>query len=303
MVFLGYNFFSNVNSLSSTPSKNGIINAIRIFDGKYNSIFASRNVDLTLGNVGDEWDAYTMLETNFSNGSLEAGNSAFSVNNTDCLIIKRRPVGELKWTIIYVKEDISSTDDFKIVFTDKYARSGIEYEYAIASISGNVENAFVINNVYSEFDGFYITDKDCLYGTIFNIDCSSTTQNLMNSTLSLLNSKYMTVASYADTCSETGSTSGTFLVFDDNDVNNYNRQKSFKYREEVKNRLANKKPLILKVCDGRIWMIRVTGQPTDSSDGHLDVRNLSFEWAEIGDYNDMETLYRNGFSDVKSRWW
>lgn len=302
MMFLGYNFYSNVNALSPTPGSCGIINAIKIFDGQYYSIFASANPDLTLGNVGDVWDYDTKLMTNFSTGTLDAGNSAFSLVNTEQLLIKRRAVGEQKWVVIYVK-DIKTTDDFNVFFTDKYARSGVEYEYAVASISGGIENSYVVENVYSEFDGFYITDKDCLYGTIFNIDTTPTTMNLLNSTLNLLNSKYMSVVSNSDVQAETGTTTGLFIKFDDNDVNQYNRQASFEYRAEVKKRLANKKPLILKICDGRIWMIKVTGQPTDTSDGHIDVRSLSFEWTEIGDYNDMETLYRNGFSDIGSRWW
>ena len=301
-MFLGYNFFSNKQSISPTPSNIGVINAIIIFDGKYNSIFASVNSDLTLGSVGEVWNHDTRLMTDFGSGTLTAGNTGFSLKNTETLLIKRRILGEQKWVTIYTKT-IKKTEDFRIVFTDKYARSGYEYEYAVVSVSGGIETAYVVNNVFSEFDGLYITDKDCLYGTIFNIDCSSTTQNLINSTLSLLNSKYMTVVSNADTCAETGSASGLFVKFDNEDINQYNRAASFAYRQEIKNRLANKKPLILKVCDGRMWMIRVTGQPTDTSDGNLDVRKLSFDWVEIGDYNDMETLYRNGFSDVESGWW
>ena len=144
MVFLGYNFFSNVNSLSTTPSRSGIIHAIRIFDGNYNHIFASKNTDLTLGNVGDPWDLDTILSTNFDTGSFDAGNSAFSVNNTDCLVIKRRPAGEFKWTVIYVNENISSTEDFKIVFTDKYARSGVEYEYGNTKEKVDSEKILII---------------------------------------------------------------------------------------------------------------------------------------------------------------
>lgn len=302
MVFLGYNFYSNPSALSPTPSSCKVINAIKIFDGQYYSIFASANSELTLGNVGDAWDYDTKIMTNFSTGVLDAGNSAFSLMNTEQLLIKRRIVGEQKWTTIYVK-DIKATEDFRIYFTDKFARSGYEYEYAVCSISGGIENSYVVENVYSEFDGFYITDKDCLYGTIFNIDTTDTTMNLLNSTLSLLNSKYMSVVSNSEVASESGTTTGTFIKFDDNDVNQFNRQASLEYRTEVKKRLANKKPLILKIHDGRIWMIKVTGQPTDTADGHFDVRGLSFEWTEIGDYNDMETLYRNGFSDVGSRWW
>lgn len=301
MLFLGYNFCSGANSLSPTPSMNGIITAIQIFDGKYNSLFISSNTDLTLDDLTAEWDYDTKLMTDFTQG-LNAGNSGFSLKNTDHLLIKRRESGELKWTVLYVKE-VNTTDDFKILFTDKYARSGVEYEYAISSTINGVENSYVVQNVYSDFDGMYITDKDCLYGTIFDVDCSSQSMNLANQTLALFNSEYMTVVSNSKVRGESGSVSGTYIKFDDNDINKFNRNASIKYRQEIKNRLANKKPLILKICDGRIWMVKVTGQPTESHDSHFDVRQISFEWMEVGDINDMETLYINGFSDVGEEWW
>ena len=61
--------------------------------------------------------------------------------------------------------------------------------------------------------------------------------------------------------------------------------------------------LILKIHDGRIWMVRASESISDSMDGHKDLRKISFNWVEIGDVNDMKTLYMNGFSDVGSRWW
>ena len=301
MLFLGYKFCSGANSLTPTPSKDGLVTAIQIFDGKYNSIFISSNTDLTMANVDDEWDYDTRLATNFEQG-LNAGNSGFSVKNTDHLLIKRRELGETKWTVLAVKK-ITKPEDFKVYYTDKYARAGVEYEYAISSTVNGIENAYVVQNVYSDFGGMYITDKDCLYGTIFDVDCNATSMNLANQTLERLNSKYMAVVSKSATCGESGSATGTYIRFDDDDVNRFNRNASIKFRAEVKNRLANKKPLILKVHDGRIWMVKVTGQPQESHDGHYDIKQLSFEWMEVGDVNDMETLYYNGFSDVTSEWW
>lgn len=301
MLFLGYKFCSGADSLSPTPSKDNLVTAIQVFDGKYNSIFVSSNTDLTMDNINDEWDYDTKLMADFDDG-LNAGNSGFSLKNTDHLLIKRREVGEQKWTVLAVKK-ISTTEDFKVFYTDKFARAGIEYEYAISSTINKVENAYVVQNVFSDFNGMYITDKDCLYGTILDVDCNAVSMNLANRTQELLNSKYMTVVSNSMTRGESGSASGTFIRFDDDNVNKFNRNASIKLREEVKNRLANKKPLILKVHDGRIWMIKVTGQPQESHDGHVDVKQLSFEWMEVGDVNDMETLYYNGFSDVTSEWW
>lgn len=303
MIFLGYNFCSTPVSLSPAPSKEEAIVAIQVFDGHYNSIFISTDTALSLNNLDDVWDYDTKLATNFSSGTLSAGNSGFSLVNTDHLLIKRRELGDVKWTVLYSKE-IEHTEDFKIVFTDKFARAGVEYEYAVSSTINGVENAYVVQNVYSDFDGMYITDKDCLYGTIFDVDCNARSINLANQTLSLLNSEYMTVVSNSDVRSESGFASGTFVRFDDNNINKFNRNASIKYRNEVKKRLSNKKPLILKICDGSIWMIRVTGQPQESHEGNnINIKGLSFEWVEIGDINDMETLYNNGFSDIGSEWW
>ena len=301
-MFLGYNFCSGENTLvSTTLPKCGEIVAIHVYDGKYNSIYASTNNELTVETIPDEWDSETVLKTDFTKG-LPAGNTDFSIANTEKILIKRREVGEAKWTVIFTKK-VKKIDDFNVLFVDKYARAGVDYEYAISSVSQNIENYYVVQEVYSDFDGMYITDKDCLYGTIFNIDCNATSMQLANQTLALLNSKYMTVVSNSEVRGEAGSAAGTYIIFDDCDVNNFNRNKSIAYRKEIKNRLASKKPLILKIHDGRIWMIKVTGQPQESHDTHFDIKQISFEWMEIGDYNDMETLYRNGFSDVGNEWW
>lgn len=49
-------------------------------------------------------------------------------------------------------------------------------------------------------------------------------------------------------------------------------------------------------------MIRVLPDISDSQHGHRDLREISFQWVEIGDVNDMQVLYNNGFSDVDSTW-
>ena len=75
------------------------------------------------------------------------------------------------------------------------------------------------------------------------------------------------------------------------------------YREDVKTWLNNKCPKILKFHDGRIWLIGITGEISDNGDDHNDIRKLSFEWTEIGNVKDIETLYNCGLSDVGKEWW
>lgn len=299
MVFLGTTFCSGRNSLlpPATPLKTII--SIQIFDGVYNHLFLSSDPNLTSDNY-NEWNYDTKMNATFDR-DLTAGNSGFSVKTTDEVVIRRRESGTIPWTVIFV-QPINTVDDFNIHFIDKYAKAGVEYEYSCSSFINNIENSYIIENVYSDFDGYYITDKDCLYGTIYNIDGCDTTRNIEAQALNLLNSKYMSVVSNSDLNCDSGSMSGTFVKIncDNNEIDD---KGSLQYRNDVKDRLANKKPLILKIHDGRIWMIRVTGGIIDSQDGHPSLRKIAFEWVEIGDFNDMKTLYNYGLSDVDSRWW
>lgn len=299
MVFLGTTFCSSYNSLSSPPIKPSSILSLQMSDGVYNHLFLSLNENLAYDEIGT-WDYDTKINAPFDE-NLEGGSSAFTLNTTDTVVIRRREFGKSKWTVIYVKE-INTAEDFNIHFVDKYARAGVEYEYSVSSFINGIENSYLIKNVYSDFDGYYVTDKDCLYGTIYDLDGGDTSREISSQTLELLNSKYMNVVSNSELNCDSGSIIGTFFKMDE-DCEHIDLNSSLQYRAEFENRLANHKPLILKIHDGRIWIINVTGGINDTKKGHPDIRQISFEWVEIGDINDMKTLYRLGFSDVGSRWW
>lgn len=299
MIFLGTTFCSGRYSLLPPAVSSGIITAIQISDGVYNHLFLSSNPDSSVNNFNDEWNYDTKMNASFDE-NLDAGNSGFSVKTTDNVVLRRRKLGTLKWTVIYAKE-INTVEDFDIHFVDKYASARTNYEYSVSSFVNGIENSYTIKNIYSDFNGYYITDKDCLYGTIYDIDGCDTSRNITQQTLELLNSKYMSVVSNSSLNCDSGSVSGTFMKINCN--KEVDLEGSLQYRDDFKDRLANHKPLILKVHDGRIWMIRVTGTPTDSMGGHYDIRKINFEWVEIGDVDDMKTMYNYGFSDVDSRWW
>jgi len=298
LIFLGTTFCSGRYSLTPPAIKIPALQAIQIFDGVYNQLFLSTDISMSIEEAG--WTTGTLMNAEFTD-SLDAGNSFFSLNNTDHVVIRRREVGTSDWIVIFVQE-IKSKDDFNIRLRDTYARAGVEYEYSVSSYLNGAENNYLIQNVYSDFQGFYITDKDCLYGTIYDVDGCDTSRNIASQTLELLNSKYMTVVSNSALNCDNGSISASFFKTDAY-MTTPDSQESLKYRSTFKDRLANRKPLILKIDDGRIWMIRISSNPNDIRNGHQDLRQISFEWVEIGDVNDMKTLYMNGFSDVDSRWW
>lgn len=301
MIFLNTTFCSGGNSLFPSTTSQGTLLAIQVWDGTYNQIYLSTDTSMTVNNLNDEWTFETKMNATFNDGTLDAGNSGFSLRNTDHVVVRRRELGTMDWTVIYVQE-VHTVEDLNVNIIDKYARSGVEYEYSVSSFVNGIENSYIINNVYSEFEGYYITDKDCLYGTIYNVDGCDTTRNVTNQVMEMLNSKYMNVVSNSALNCDSGSITAAFFKMDE-DTKGINREEGLKYRNSVKDRLANKKPLILKIDDGRIWMIKVSGSVNDVMDSHRDLRNITFEWVEVGDVNDMRTLYMNGLSDVDSRWW
>ncbi len=300
MIFLGNTFHGGENASYPPAVDTKKITEVQLSDGTYNHLVLTSDAAMEVGDISDEWDYNTKINATFD-ANFDAGNTGFSLRNTDYVVIKRREVGSTHWVIIYAKE-IHTVADFDISFTDKYARSKTEYQYCVSSYTNGIENSFILDNVYSEFDGYYIADKDCLFGTIYDVDGCDTSKNMANQVIRLLNSKYASVVSNSDINYESGSVTGSFIRMDEV-TGEVRPDDGLRYRSSLKNRLVSKKPLILKIHDGRIWMIKVTGAPTDSMNGHQDLRSINFEWAEVGDVEDMQSLFENGLSDVDAKWW
>lgn len=300
MIFLGETFFSGRHALFPCPAPTPDLTAIRIFDGTYSRLFLSANPSVHVYQMEEPWDADTKMNADFSVGP-DAGNSGFCLKNTDHLVIRRREAGTYDWVTIFVKE-IKTLDDFNIVLEDTYARAGVAYEYCISSFLKSRENSYVLANVFSDFEGFYITDKNSIFGTAFDTDGCNTVRNAPTQTLELLNGKYAAVVSGSAANYDSGTISGSFPNLSETDTA-LARQTSLSYRNAFQNRLADKRPFLLKTDDGRIWLAHAANGISNTTGGHRDIRRISFDWVEIGDVNDMKTLYLSGLSDVDARWW
>ncbi|MDL2301481.1 hypothetical protein LJC58_03905 [Lachnospiraceae bacterium OttesenSCG-928-D06] len=301
MVFLGTTFFSGRNTLDPSLTKATNIEEISIQDGTFGQIFASKNPNLEVESSYDNWDFDTILNADYSSGNLDAGNSGFSLNNTDTIIIRCRKKGTMDWMTIYTKS-INNLDDFNINIKDYFRPSKTVIEYMIVSLCNGIENSYVTQDVFSDFDCLCICDKDNIYGTIYDLDYLDTTMSSSSTTIEMLNSEYPTVINNSPTQYESSSTSGSFIKFDQ-DNSTIDLSAGLQLRDDIKRWLSNRKPKMLKFHDGRIWLIRVTGNITDSGESHNDRRKIGFDWVEIGKVDDMKTLYEYGLSDIGREWW
>ncbi len=300
MIFLGTAFLSGKHTLYPPADKTGAIESVSLADGTHDHLFISKNPDKTVLNWTEDWDYDSVMNADF-NKNLDAGNSGFSLKNTDTIVVRRRELLKENWITIYTKE-IHTLEDFDIHFIDRFARGGdTKYVYRISSTLNGMENSYVEQELLSYFEGMYLADRDGIYGTPYDLDGCNTTQHIKSEILETYD-RYPTVVSNGDVNYEYGSVTGTFLKISD-DTSTLDRPGSMQHRQTFKDRLASHKPFILKMPDGRIWMARCVGTPSDSSNGSADLRQLTFDWVEIGNADDMEALYYNGLSDVPVRWW
>lgn len=301
MFFIGTTFFSGRNTLDPAPAQTTKIKQMSIQNGIYDQVFVSKNPDLSVESGYDPWDFDTILNADYSDGTPDAGNCGFSLHNTDYVIIKKRKKGTMDWMTIFARE-IHTVEDFYIHIKDFFNPNGAELDYMLVSVCNGIENSYVLKDVTSCFEGMCICDRDNIYGTIYDLDYMDTTVNNSSQVIELLNSRYPAVVSNSPTHYESSTAVGSFIRFDQ-ETQRVEVNAGIDYRDNVKQWLNNRKPKVLKFYDGRIWLIRISGPVSDAGRDHNDLRQLSFEWVEIGNVNDMKSMYECGLSDIDRKWW
>jgi hypothetical protein len=63
---------------------------------------------------------------------------------------------------------IETNDDFEFELVDRYAQGSQDYYYAIIPVIEHVEGNINKNEIRSEFNHYFILDKDVSYPIIFN---------------------------------------------------------------------------------------------------------------------------------------
>ena len=300
MLFLGTTFFSGLHTLDPPAVSVSPITEIKLTNGTFDHLYASKNSEETIESTHNEWNENTLLSAPFDD-SLDAGNSGFSLRNTDIMVVKCREKGSIDWKTIHTKE-IKTIDDFKMFYFYRYARSNTDYEFMLASTCNGIENSRVIREVHSDFNGFFVVNQDNAIGTIYTLDGCDITRTASGEAATLLNSQYAKVIHNGAYNYDTGTATGAFLKTDARDCF-ADLPGSLSLRKDMMDFLTDKKPKILKWEDGRIWMIDVVGTPTDTMDSHPDLRKITFQFAEIGDVNDPKALYTNGLSPIGPEWW
>lgn len=292
--------FNGVMSMSKNSYSNTAIasdyNKIIIKGGIYDILHIKYGGQSIPEEIDDVWQENTILLATFAN-SLSGGNIDIDKSGVIGIRIKRKLSCELgnKYITLFEKS-VKSSDDLEVTYYDKYAKAGAEYTYAVCPVlSSGVEGELSSVDVTSQFCGIAICDIDHIYFTELETEYSFTKQHT-SATVIPLRSRYPHVISNDSSDYWKGNLSAFWLGMDSD--GNYDIQNQFQYREGFYDWLNNGRPKILKLDDGRAWVINITGEIQESSQEHWQKVITSFEWTEVGDCNSANDLYESGLTEV-----
>lgn len=306
MFICGSNFIGGTNACCLSPTGINGINHIELKNGLYDTLYITK--DTTTNDMNDSypdnWDFDTILYAKF-NGNTVAGNVSWSIATVTNLLLKSRKTNEFKWKTLLVK-DVKSVEDFAIDYNDYFANG--KMEYAVVPVFYGTEGDYSTITVDAVYNKLFLIEDDKVYSTEITDGFCDTERNITTNTVNLLNNKYPMFVRNSIANYDSGTCVGNFVPVDDEDKctllldTEHDRDRTT-YQKEIMDFLTDGVPKILKNPDGRMWIIRVLGNPTDSANETYNNRNISFNWVEVGDANSEEDMYYLGLSDVTEEWW
>lgn len=307
MFICGSNFVGGTLACAITPTGIENINYVELKNGIYDDLYITKATDFELSNeCPKEWDFDTVLWAKF-NGNTNAGNIDWDLDAVSHIILKSRSEGSFQWKTIAVKE-VTTIDDYVINYPDYFTASGETVEYAIVPILYGSEGNYASTKATLRFNKMFLVEGTTVWGTEITDGYCDTTRNIPSSTVELLNSRYPifirnTIANY-----DTGNCKGSFVPLLDEEgcelaYDSEHDYQRIKYQREFIDFICDSIPKILKLPDGRLWIIQVTPNPTDTANQDYNDREISWSWVEVRDVNSEEDLYYLGLSDVTEEWW
>lgn len=292
----GYDFFRDENTLNPSPIRNAIFTSTKLENGIFSHWYVTRDVNSPYSSEEPTlWEYLTVMDANF-NGTLQAGNVGYVLDNIDGIKIKRRKINEYDWiTLNYVSaEELGTTLSFTL--NDNLNQNDIEYEYAFVPVSQGIEGNYITNTIKSKFNGVFICDAESIYKFYTNVSYGTNERVQQIGVFEPFGRKYPVVVSNALLNYETGSFKGDILNNDFLQTRKINEKEIVEKRKQIVDFLTNKKAKILKDWNGNFWLIFITDniQTDYVNNTSMSLVNVEAQWTEVGDANSGNDLYLNG---------
>ena len=241
----------------------------------------------------DGWNYRTVIDSKFNN-SLESGSVQANNFQIEKVRFQRRLTDEVEWQDV---GEIEYKPDDQLLYEviDKNIQNDFEYQYSILPITATVlGNRVVSDEIVSEFEGIFLSDKNNNYRLLYNIETDSMQHNISTAILEPLNSQYPIVID-GNLDYRSG---GIKALFVSTETANRNDGKvtiraEKLGRDRLMKFLKNRKPKVLRQPNGETMLVRVVDKPQEEYMNNITgIASVSFKFVEIGGM-DSETLKAN----------
>ena len=292
MFFCGLGLAGGTGSADTTHVITDDVNTLVIENGVFDHIYVTRSVE-NQNKDFPSWDYDTIMSADLD-GNLRGGNISYMIDQINSIRIKRRRTGKYNWITLF-DIPVKEAKDLAFERYDRYAANGVSYEYALVPVVDNKEGYVNKNSITPHFVGCFIFEKDLGYNTDLEIKKNTITRNRQSNVVTTLSGRYPVVVNNGDANYDSGQFTMMFLPKDSS--GEYTTEDAYQYREEIKEFLNDGKPKIMKLTDGRVWMIATTNGVAEDNDEMAGYVHHSFDWVEIGDPENVSDLYYNNFID------
>ena len=292
-MFLGLDFLNGDNSLGFT-NLNDKMEGLSISNSKFDKIYLTTDTQNTSSSDFTS-NVDTVILTTFDDKTLEAGNIGSFGKRLRSMQLKRRENGRNEWTTL-AGYTITDADHLNFSFADYFARGrNTEYEYCVTYVlDDGTELPYIMASTTSRFDGAVLSDSTTSYHVLLDPKITNTTRKRESKVVTTLNGKYPYIFWGSESNYDSSNFSGTIIKNDGCD--NWDFDGSYRYREDMINWLTNGAAKILKMSDGREWMMAVDGNVDVDNSEHLDKVSISFNFTQIGDFDSSDDLSNNGLT-------
>lgn len=293
--FLNYNFFADGDALNTAPSSVDNITNVKLTNSIFDHFNVTKNTSTAVStSIPTGWDYDTIMNASFNN-NIDAGNVNYLINQISSIKIKRRKQGDFDWLTL-ATIPINKVEDLSFIFNDLLNQDNVTYEYALVPIIGEIEGQYLINSIMSQFNGVFIGNAETIYKFLYEVKYSSNQRNQQVGVFQVLGQQYPIVVANGALSYESGNVTATILNDDFEKTGIIDRAEIVKQKDALKNFLTDKKPKILKDWNGNIWLCIVNSNIDVSyKEGTgMGIPVISFDWTEIGESNNQQSLYNNG---------
>lgn len=192
-----------------------------------------------------------------------------------------------------------SADDGYILidFVDLYAAGRYaEYEYALSPAASGIELGYIKTNVISHFNGAMLTDGNKIYRIMLEPKVEQLSKVRSAALVETMGNKYPYMFYGSNANYYTGNFSGVGIRFEHTN-DSFDIDGGNDFRDELTAWLTDTNAKVLKMSDGREWLVGINGNVTVSCSDHIDKGMIEFDFAEIGSLESETDMYNNGLSN------